>query len=60
MQFLLSRGIYKEEYLSVCLFAMRFNPSDSYDHQTFHDASLGPKERHREVNTTGGSSEGVG
>jgi hypothetical protein len=42
--------IYKEERLFVCLFVLyAFSPCDSYDHQTFHSASLGPKEGRRGV-----------
>jgi hypothetical protein len=42
--------IYKEECLSVCLSVLyAFSPCNSYDHQTFHDASLGPKEGRRGV-----------
>ncbi len=46
----LSIYIYKEESLSVCLFVRyAFSPCNSYDHQTFHDACLGPKEGRRGV-----------
>jgi len=42
--------IYKEECLCVCLPVLyAFNPCDSYDHQSFHDACLGPKEGRRGV-----------
>ena len=33
--------IYEEQCLSV---RYAFSPCNSYDHQTFHDASLGPRE----------------
>ena len=38
--------IFEVEYLSV---RYAFSPCNSYDHQTFHDASLGPREGRRGV-----------
>jgi hypothetical protein len=49
--------IYKEECLSV-LYAL--SPCDSYDHQTFHDASLSPKEGRNGVNSRTGVGRGLG
>ena len=49
----LSIYIKKNVCLFVCLFVLyAFSPCNSYGHQTFYNASLGPKEGRRWVSAT--------
>jgi hypothetical protein len=51
--------IKKNVYLSVCLSVRyAFSPCNSYDHQTFHDTSLGPEEGRHGVGITKKGQEG--
>jgi hypothetical protein len=58
--------IKKKVCLFVCLFVCSsvryaFSPCNSYRHQTFHDASLGPREGREGVGATmGGGGDRVG